>query len=228
VQFTNFSATDNVRVTGYMVTESSTTPAAADAGWSSDPTASYTFASAGNKTLYAWAKDAAGNVSLSKSDAVTIDLTPPVIKTFTVPVPTAPIKSKVSDITLATDSSSGATDYLITESESTPTLNDASWTKLIPPTSYILSSAKPKILYAWAKDAAGNISQSLAAQIPYCLEEARDALNFIVGIKKPTQTEIDRFDVAPIEMTKHLPKPDGIINLDDVLVMIRSAVGLQW
>ena len=59
------TASDNVGVTGYLVTESSTKPSATAAGWTSAKPASYTFASAGAKTLYAWAKDAAGNVSSS-------------------------------------------------------------------------------------------------------------------------------------------------------------------
>lgn len=65
-------ATDNVGVTGFMVTESSTAPKASDSGWSATAPASYTFATEGNKTLYAWAKDAAGNVSPSLSASVSV------------------------------------------------------------------------------------------------------------------------------------------------------------
>ena len=66
------SATDNVAVTGYLLTESSAKPSAAVAGWKSASPVSYTFASAGAKTLYAWAKDGAGNISTSLSANVTI------------------------------------------------------------------------------------------------------------------------------------------------------------
>ncbi len=72
VPITTFTATDNVGVTGYMVTESATPPAPAPAGWSATPQTSYTFATVGTKTLYAWAKDAAGNVSAGVSDTVTV------------------------------------------------------------------------------------------------------------------------------------------------------------
>ena len=61
-------------MTGYMANESSTTPSATAAGWSASAPASYTFTSAGSKILYAWAKDAAGNVSSSRSAQVTITL----------------------------------------------------------------------------------------------------------------------------------------------------------
>lgn len=77
VNFNSFSATDNVSVTGYMITLSPTSPASGDSGWSLTPTTSYTFATAGNKTLYPWAKDAAGNVSVGQSHSVTINLSSP-------------------------------------------------------------------------------------------------------------------------------------------------------
>lgn len=73
VAITALSATDNIGVTGYLLTETSTKPSAAAAGWTNNPN-SYTFASAGDKVLYAWAKDAAGNVSANLSAKVSITL----------------------------------------------------------------------------------------------------------------------------------------------------------
>jgi hypothetical protein len=75
-----FTATDDVGVTGYMVTNSSTKPTASASGWLTSVPASYTFSSSttsGTKTLYAWAKDAAGNVSASKSVSVTLSIGTP-------------------------------------------------------------------------------------------------------------------------------------------------------
>jgi hypothetical protein len=77
VSITSITATDNVGVTGYLVNESPTKPSASAAGWSATVPASYTFTSAGAKTLYAWAKDAAGNVSASRSATVTITVSAP-------------------------------------------------------------------------------------------------------------------------------------------------------
>jgi hypothetical protein len=74
VPITKFTATDKVGVTGYIVKTSSTTPSPSDSGWTATAPTSYTFSSAGTKTLYAWAKDAAGNVSKRKSASVTITL----------------------------------------------------------------------------------------------------------------------------------------------------------
>jgi hypothetical protein len=74
VPITRFIAADNVRVTGYMVKTSSSSPSPSDGGWIATAPTSHTFSSAGLKTLYAWVKDAAGNVSKRKSASVTITL----------------------------------------------------------------------------------------------------------------------------------------------------------
>jgi len=78
VPITAFTATDDVAVTGYLVNESPAAPAATAGGWSATPQTSYTFATAGSKMLYAWAKDASGNVSTSADASVTVTLTEPV------------------------------------------------------------------------------------------------------------------------------------------------------
>ena len=81
VNISGFTATDATGVTGYMVNESSTAPSSGATGWSSTAPTTYTFATAGSKTLYTWAKDAAGNVSASVSGSVTITLP---VSTYTI------------------------------------------------------------------------------------------------------------------------------------------------
>ena len=71
ISVSNFTATDDIGVTGYLLTETSATPSSTTAGWSSTKT-SYVFSSTGSKMLYAWAKDAAGNVSAPLSASITI------------------------------------------------------------------------------------------------------------------------------------------------------------
>lgn len=79
----SFAATDNVQVTGYLITEQSTAPAASDSRWNQVAPASFTFSGIGNRTAYAWAKDASGNVSLSKSALCNVvDTVAPVIASF--------------------------------------------------------------------------------------------------------------------------------------------------
>lgn len=75
VAVTSFIASDNSgSIAGYMVTESSSQPSAGDSGWQTTAPTSYSFTAEGSKTLYAWVKDAAGNISTSASDTVTITL----------------------------------------------------------------------------------------------------------------------------------------------------------
>jgi peptidoglycan hydrolase-like protein with peptidoglycan-binding domain len=78
VEIIDLSATDNVGVTHYYLSESSATPSATLSTWSIAPspqTPYYTFSSTGTKTLYAWVKDAAGNISTPLSTTVTISTT---------------------------------------------------------------------------------------------------------------------------------------------------------
>ena len=105
VPISGLSATDNVAVTGYLVSESASAPATGAAGWTSSAPTSFTFAGTGARTAYAWAKDAAGNVSASRSAAVTItlaDTTPPTITVIS-PLAGATVSSKVTIKATATD-----------------------------------------------------------------------------------------------------------------------------
>ncbi|NCT54999.1 right-handed parallel beta-helix repeat-containing protein, partial [Candidatus Falkowbacteria bacterium] len=83
IPISSFTANDNNSVTSYMITETSASPSPASGSWTNDKPISYTFISEGTKTLYAWAKDAAGNVSSSINRQVTISL--PVI-TYTLTI----------------------------------------------------------------------------------------------------------------------------------------------
>ncbi|MBI3395231.1 MAG: beta-propeller fold lactonase family protein, partial [Spirochaetia bacterium] len=62
VRFT-LAGSDNTAITGWMVTRTPNKPRAAAGGWQSAAPTYFTLTSAGNYTLYAWAKDAAGNVA---------------------------------------------------------------------------------------------------------------------------------------------------------------------
>jgi hypothetical protein len=160
VSITVFSATDNIGVTGYMLTESASAPAAGAAGWSASAPVVYAFASEGSKTLYAWAKDAAGNVSAAKSASVTIalpDTAAPSVTAFSIPAAATALTVPVTAFTAADNV--GVAGYLLTESAGTPDANSYAWSASAP-TSYTFASAGAKTLYAWAKDAAGNVSAS--------------------------------------------------------------------
>jgi len=79
VSISAFTANDNVAVTGFMITQSATPPAAADVGWTATAPAAVTAAAAGSQTFYPWAKDAAGNVAVGTPVTVTITLATPAV-----------------------------------------------------------------------------------------------------------------------------------------------------
>lgn len=94
VSISAFTATDNKAVTGYMITQSATPPAADAVGWTATAPATVTAAAAGSQTFFPWAKDAAGNVSAAGTPAtVTITLATPALN--------IPVNASGSDTTSA-------------------------------------------------------------------------------------------------------------------------------
>lgn len=108
VAVTQLTATDDVAVTGYMLSESETAPTADDPNWSADAPASYTFATAAVHTLYAWARDAAGNVSAGVGAQV--DTTPSQQHTNEPPVASAGEDQTITEGQAVTLDATGSTD----------------------------------------------------------------------------------------------------------------------
>lgn len=172
VPITTFTATDGVGVTGYCVNESASSPSAgtcSGSGWAGTAQPSFSFTSSGTKTLYAWAKDVAGNISSSLSDSVVItigDTTAPTMTGFVI-TPTSYNSRTVPIATLTATDAVGVTGYCLKESASAPNSSTCggagSWSSWQAPplATYVFASDGSKTLYAWAKDAAGNISTSL-------------------------------------------------------------------
>jgi hypothetical protein len=120
----SFSATDNVSVTGYQITDSPNAPAGADSGWEGTATTTYslfcpaqnTSVFVCNATLYAWAKDAAGNVSTGTPQTVNITVTnpAPIITSFT--ADSVANKQGLVNITaFAASGNNGVNGYLLNE-----------------------------------------------------------------------------------------------------------------
>jgi hypothetical protein len=72
IPITSFTAADNVGVTGYQITASATPPSITGGGWSAVAPTTYIVDSDGTYTLYPWARDAAGNVSVLFGTPVTV------------------------------------------------------------------------------------------------------------------------------------------------------------
>ncbi|WP_246163599.1 Ig-like domain-containing protein [Oryzomonas sagensis] len=232
VAISSFTASDNVGVTGYLVTEGSTAPSASAGGWSSTAPTSFTFSAAGSKTAYAWAKDAAGNVSAAKSAGVTItlaDTTAPTVSSFSIPTTATALTVAISSFT-ASDNVA-VTGYLVTESSTAPSASATGWSSTVP-TSFTFSATGSKTAYAWAKDAAGNVSAAKNAGVTitlptttknFTVSDALLALKIAVGNVTPTSTQISSLDVAPVINGQSVP--DGKIDTGDVVVIMSKIVG---
>jgi hypothetical protein len=156
VPINSFTATDNLLVAGYLITESGSAPSSSDPLWSGTAPASYTFSIQGSKTLYAWAKDAAGNVSTSASAAVTVDTTAPT----TTASPAGGLYNIAKDVALtcADGTGSGCDQIYYTTSGNDP---DTGSTHGASPVNLTISSTT--ILKFFAKDLAGN-SESIKTE----------------------------------------------------------------
>jgi chitinase len=248
VTVTAFTATDNIGVTGYLITESSTPPSPSASGWVSSAPASYSAASAGSHTLYPWAKDAAGNVSAVHGSPLTIvislpDTTAPTVTAFALPSSSGTLTVSVTNFT-ATDNV-GVTGYMLSENAASPASSDARWTSGHP-VSYTFATAGNKTLYAWVKDAAGNISAGVSADITITLPEVTNptsssvpgdidgdgqtdvsdalmALQTAVGKVSPAPNQKLRGDVAPIINGKSVP--DGKVGIDDAIAILAIITG---
>lgn len=171
VSVTAFSATDNIGVTGYIITESPTAPSLQDNGWSAVFPSSFTFSAGGNRTLYAWTRDSAGNVSSSVSRSIVItlpDSTSPVVTSFIMPATAAALEVPITAL-IATDNV-GITGYMVTESPTVPQSEHPAWSLTKPALVTFLGSGI-RSAYAWVKDAAGNVSASVVQSVTITLPD---------------------------------------------------------
>jgi hypothetical protein len=159
VVVTSFTASDNDSISGYLVSESSSTPSTHDNRWENTATTTITFATPGSKTLYAFVRDNAGNVSVSQNDSILIDTSAPSVTSFTIPATSTSLTVAITSFT-ATDNNA-VTSYLVNQSASTPSLFDSAWEGTAT-TSFTFATPGSKTLYAWSRDAAGNISSSMS------------------------------------------------------------------
>lgn len=160
VPITQFTASDNIGVTGYLLTEASSTPSFSNPNWKTSVPSDYTFTTTGTRMLYAWTKDAIGNISASKSASIAIvnpgtDLTPPTISSI-IATPTAAgmiITWKTNEAANSTVAYGSTTAYGATSVSSTlVTAHTINITGLNPGTTYHFTVS--------SVDASGNVQTS--------------------------------------------------------------------
>lgn len=165
-------------LTGYYISEGETAPAAEDEGWTASAPESFTLADTGDgeRTIYLWTKDPALNVSDAASATVVLDTTVPTL-TLSVPGATA---SLTIDVTVEATDASDIAGYYVSESSSPPAAGSEGWSAEAP-TSFDLAAGDDgdRTVYAWAKDAAGNVSDAATDSVK--LDTEGPSLNFVVA-----------------------------------------------
>lgn len=156
---------------GIHLSESPMTPSLSDAGWMSCQTSlSYTLSSATNGTrrIYAFAKDAVGNISSSNYIELILDTVAPDVNLLGLDSNTPTNNSTVS---VSSSSCSEMSQVLIKNTNTTPSISDSGWNACssVPGTitTNISGGSADYTFYAFAKDAAGNISTSKVFNITY-------------------------------------------------------------
>jgi hypothetical protein len=76
IPVTAVNATDNVAITGYLLTETAITPSATDPGWQPTVPQTYNCKTWGNNVIYTFAKDSANNISTPTNKVVFVGYDP--------------------------------------------------------------------------------------------------------------------------------------------------------
>ncbi len=161
----NITASDNVGITGWLMTQTDSVPLSNNTHWQvQKPTSLHMDAGYGQYTFWLWAKDAAGNVSDGVSAVINYaqDNEPPVISQFvrTSPTPTA---NREVTFDLAGSDNVGISGWIVTLDSAQPTPGASGWS-VAKPASYTLpDQAGSYNIYIWAKDTIGNISEAYSA-----------------------------------------------------------------
>jgi Glucodextranase, domain B len=196
VPVTTLAASDNVAVTGYLVTTSSSKPAASASGWTAAAPTNAIAPSEGSVTFYAWAKDAAGNVSAARSATVQItlpDTSAPVVGTFTLPLTATSLTVPVT--ALAASDNVAVTGYLVTASSTKPAASASGWSAAAP-TSVTAPAAGNVTFFAWARDAAGNVSTAKSATVQISLNTSTPPTLTVSSLADGTYTNQDTVNVS--------------------------------
>jgi len=200
------SATDNVGVTAYYVSENSAVPSANASGWKSVASATsysavvpFTLSSgsigSSIKTVYAWFRDSAGNISVRVSDTITLtisDTTAPSSPSVLINNGDASTTSTAVTLTLSATDNVGVIGYYASETSTTPSASASGWTSVTSTTSYSATVSftlsggsvgdNTKTVYVWFRNSAGNISASASDSITLTISDTTAPTNPSVSI----------------------------------------------
>ncbi len=207
----SFTATDDIGVNGYLITESATVPTESAQGWTSIIPTHYTVSSDGVYTLYPWAKDATGNVSaVYTAQTVVVETIPPTVDTFTIDSPVSTNLTVPITAFTASDVGSSVAGYLVALTSFVPDAGDAGWSGSAP-SSYTFTSDGEYTLYPWAKDEAGNVSTEFATPPTVLVDTTRPTIEITTTASDPT-------NISPIPITITFDEIVTGFAVDDIVV----------
>lgn len=153
---------------GIIFNESPSQPTSEDSSWQScQSNHTYTLSDGTNgiKTIYAFSKDAVGNISSASSITLTLDTIRPDANFLTLQ---SASPTNNSTISFQSSNCTEMTHILISNSSTAPQLNDAQWVSCASGASTEINGPTGNYdFYAFAKDAAGNISTPKLINIDY-------------------------------------------------------------
>jgi hypothetical protein len=167
-----------------------------------------------------------GNTATLPPATITLDTIPPVTTA-------TPVSGNFTDsvvVTLATEA--GSTVYYTTDGTPATTASPV----YSAPIRLAATATTPFTVRFMAVDQAGNAESvknaayliqlgcDLNGDGKVDVADALKALRITIGLTPPTADELMRGDVAPLVSGK--PKPNGIIDLTDTLVILQRSVGL--
>ncbi len=164
----------NGAIASYFISENSNTPSLNDSSWQVYYSSSFIHSmenpTIGSKTFYAWVKDQAGNLSEPETKNIeVIDETQPEILKLTLANGATYFNRNTVNVVIDGKDAFGVKEMLITEFDQStqPSPNDERWKPYLTSTTYafILNPHSSKSIYAWLKDASGNVSPKTSSTV---------------------------------------------------------------
>lgn len=146
----------------FQVSETNASPGEVSGTWVVRPATFELSEGDGQKTIYGWVKDPAGNVAAFDAPATTIlDTADPLASIAGVPSLT---RSRTVPVTIDGSDAGGIAGYFLSESGTPQAVDGEGWV-VTPPTEFTMTSAGDgaKTIYAWTKDVADRVSERVSA-----------------------------------------------------------------
>lgn len=212
------AATDSGGVANYNISESSAQPATSDVGWTSYTSSnlSYRFSNAvaEEKTLYAWVRDHAGNVSSTATATIQLqDNDAPYNLTISISGGVSHVNKDTVQVSIGGTDNFMIGEMLLTEfSQSTPSSNDSRWQNYSTSTTYTFldNPVGTKTIYIWLKDTSSNISSN-SAQDSVTIDLDKPETASIKVITSDNNTTTNQTVTLLLESTDNRTYDSGIV-----------------